>query len=167
MYALLFIFIEAERMQNIVHECWNNLIPNSIISSTKLRKLLKTLAGRISKDNYTLNIGLDSLDQYYKNHFANCKFSPTQIMVTVNTPVKHMHVEYKLFEVFSPFFAFNQETCRTKICRTASWALVLSSQPLCLSYLANQNHKITVKQLSEVCFFACQQTRSLYIVSHR
>ncbi|KAG8269850.1 hypothetical protein J6590_098477 [Homalodisca vitripennis] len=95
----------------ILSQCREQKIPNSIISLSKFQGDLLKLAASIKDDNYELVIAPEEVTKYLKLEIADCMISGSTIIVNVKVPIKKRGARWKLFELMAVPFAWKNSTC--------------------------------------------------------
>jgi Baculovirus F protein len=99
------------KMQGITYSCNQFKIPSGVIHPDVLKADLVNLQNELSKSDLSLAIPVTSLSRYYQLPVSECTFSDKSISVRIKVPVKQKNYEWKLFELITTPFAWNDQTC--------------------------------------------------------
>lgn len=178
------------RNNEILHSCKSHFIPMSILPPKVLKHDLYNLEKSILKFNYSLAIPINELSRYYKIAITDCTISSNKIIVHVKIPIKHVDRDWKLLELLTTPFAWNDETCvvmhdtmylavsnkimrpisgvglhqckpyHDKLCFLPRFASDVKYGPLCAFKMYNG---ATVNELNKHCSFRCHSSNSMVI----
>ncbi|KAG8290009.1 hypothetical protein J6590_092324 [Homalodisca vitripennis] len=95
----------------ILSQCRERKIPNSIISLSKFKSDLIKLAASVRQDDYELVITPEEVTKYLKLEIADCVISGSTIVVSIKVPIRKLGARWRLFEVISVPFAWKYSTC--------------------------------------------------------
>lgn len=95
----------------ILSQCREKKIPNSIVTLSKFKLDLLQLQASIKDDGYELSIPVEEVTKYLKLEIADCVISGESILVNVKVPIRRLGSHWKLFELISVPFAWKNFTC--------------------------------------------------------
>lgn len=166
----------------ILSQCREGKVPNSVISISKLKSDLIILEKAILEDGYELVVPITDLSTYLKLQIADCIISGNDIVVHLKIPIRKGGSQWRLYEPLAVPFAWGNSTCTIQqgaaflavdedrlmtIQGTATQDCQPFENPLCYVPRYAQDaasgslcpRKIfvgaTIQELSSVCVFSC------------
>lgn len=159
------IHVEINRWKDTIYACQNNLIPISILKSTKLEKVLQELRIKLIAKKYNFAFGSMSssviLTKLFKMKLVECIFGQNSFFIQLLIPVVKESNFYKSVQIHQPKFLYNSEN----ICIVNS-NLESKSGPLFnfRRFIYEKNSKTIVEtdcgKDSPLCKFPDKSTRS-------
>jgi len=86
----------------------NNRIPRSLLTDAVIQTRLNEILPSIVKDGFNVACDLNSL---WKLPIADCKFSPSELIVTINMPLQQVNKLYTLYQVVKFSFQYMKTQC--------------------------------------------------------
>lgn len=99
------------RKSQIMQDCRAHMIPNLIVTPKVLRSDLKRLTKILHDSDQDLAIPLQDVSKYYKLPLCDCAVSDSEITVHIRIPIAQKDTTWKLYELLTTPFAWNNETC--------------------------------------------------------
>ncbi|KAF5281037.1 hypothetical protein FQA39_LY05242 [Lamprigera yunnana] len=106
--------IRIERLTvqaEVLNTCKDHKIPALIVQPLGLAADLTALEKDINSKNYRLAIQVEQLSKYYKLDIADCTVADQKIYIHIRVPIIQGKTEWKLYELITTPFAWNDETC--------------------------------------------------------
>lgn len=98
----------------ILSQCRENKVPNSIITVDKLKSDLDKVAEALNEDGYELVIPADETTKYLKLEIADCIISGENILINLRIPIRKRGAQWTLYEPIVVPFAWKSNTCTIK-----------------------------------------------------
>ncbi|KAK4882977.1 hypothetical protein RN001_006296 [Aquatica leii] len=95
----------------ILNTCKDHKIPSIIVNPQSLQIDLEKLSIELSKKGYSIVIPIHELSRYYKLSIADCTTTENKLYVHIKIPIVLTNQEWKLYELITTLFAWNNETC--------------------------------------------------------
>ncbi|KAK4874310.1 hypothetical protein RN001_013670 [Aquatica leii] len=174
--------------------CKDHKIPSiffTIVNPQNLHIDLEKLSIELSKKGYSIAIPIRELSRYYTLSIADCTTTGNKLFVHIRIPIALMNQEWKLYELITTPFAWNNETCilidetlymavsHNRILKSISGTSLHHCKPyhdkLCYlprfesdaTYGPQCAYKMytraTVEDLSQHCSFRCHSSQSMLI----
>ncbi|KAK4883373.1 hypothetical protein RN001_006692 [Aquatica leii] len=86
-------------------------IPSIIVNPQSLQIDLEKLSIELSKKGYSIAIPINELSRYYKLFISDCSTTENKLYVHIKIPIVLANQEWKLYELITTPFAWNNETC--------------------------------------------------------
>ncbi|CAL8089395.1 unnamed protein product [Orchesella dallaii] len=141
------IYAELTSFREALLSCRNQLIPESLVKSSRLEQTLLDLRPKLLKMRYA--VSTQSIGKLYKIPIADCVFSPSSLIVQILLPVVRADASFTLLNVHSPFFLYGNRLCKVfpgpGESMSSSEDIISDDEPLSKYYLFEKNSKTIVK----------------------